>query len=202
MPALYPPVISGAVEGDVDEAVLRRVIVHIGATPGPIHGKNGKPRLRQGLRGYNAAARWTPWIVLVDLNHDAACAPPFRTSWLPNPARWMCFRAVVREIEAWLFGDRDGLAHFLSVAVSRIPPNPEAVEYPKRTMIEIARRSRRREIREDMVPRLRSGRQVGPAYTSRLVEFVERQWRPDVAAHSADSLHRCIERLRGLIADP
>jgi hypothetical protein len=35
-------VIYGAVEGLVDEAVVRRLIRHVGAEPGPIYGKNGK----------------------------------------------------------------------------------------------------------------------------------------------------------------
>ena len=203
MPAPDPPVISGAVEGAVDESVLRRLVGHAGATLGVVYGKNGKPSLRRGIQGYNAAAHWAPWVVLVDLNHDADCAPPFRAQWLPNPAQGMCFRAVVREIEAWLFADRERLARFLRVPQSRIPLDPEAVEYPKQTMVNIARHSRRREIREDMIPRPRSGRQVGPAYTSRLVEFTETEWRPAVAAENSDSLRRCLARLRHLIeADP
>ena len=71
-----PAVISGAVEGDVDEAVVRRLILHVGAEPGPIHGKRGKGHLRRNLPGYNQAARYGPWVVLVDLDHDAECAPP------------------------------------------------------------------------------------------------------------------------------
>ena len=95
-------VISGAVEGTVDEAVVRRLILHIGAEPGAMYGKNGKPHLRKHLKGYNEAARHTPWMVLVDLDHDADCAPPFRTEWLPSVAPYMCFRIAVREVEAWL----------------------------------------------------------------------------------------------------
>jgi hypothetical protein len=36
-------------------------------------------------------------------------------------------------------------------------------------VVELARYSRRRDIREDMVPRPGSGRSVGAAYTSRLI---------------------------------
>jgi len=195
---LYAPVISGAVEGQVDEAVLKQLVTHVGAALGPIHGKNGKHALLQRLPGYNAAAQWSPWAVLVDLNQHAACAPPVRQTWLPHPTPGMCFRIVVREIEAWLLADSARLARFLRIPATRIPPNPEALPNPKQTMVNLARGSRRRDIREDMVPRPRSGREVGPAYTSRLIEFAESHWRPGVAARRADSLRRSLRRLRQL----
>ena len=202
MTTSHSVVISGAVEGSVDEAVLYRLVAHMGATSGPVYGKKGKPHLRQRIGGYNQAARLSPWVVLVDLDHDADCAPFLLTSWLPNPVSRMCFRVAVREIEAWLLSDREHLARFLGVAISRIPLNPEAVDDPKRTMVELARHSRRREIREDMVPRAASGRAVGAAYTSQLIEFVGDTaggWRPEVAATSLDSLDRCLRSLRRLV---
>lgn len=193
-----PIMISAAVEGLVDETVLRRLVEEAGAQLGPVHGKNGKPHLRRGLDGYNRAARLGPWVVLVDLDHEAECAPPLRTAWLPHPAPGMCFRIAVREVEAWLLGDRERLAPFLGVSVSRVPTAPESEQDPKRMMVSLARHSRRRECREDMVPRAGSGRTEGPAYASRLIEFVESQWRPEVAAHYSDSLRRCRERLQQL----
>ena len=195
-------IISGAVEGMVDEAVLRRLIVKMGAMAGPIYGKNGKPFLLQKVNAYNQAARFAPWVILVDLDHDDDCAPPYRKSCLPHPAPYMCFRIAVREIEAWLLADRDRLARFLSVGASRIPHNPEMLDSPKSTMVEIARHSRRRDIHENMVPRAGSGRKIGPAYTSLLIEFArdsKNGWRPSVAAKSSDSLDRCMHRLEQLI---
>ncbi len=194
--------VIGAVEGDVDEIVLRRLVEHVGGTPGPVHGKNGKAQLLQRLSGYNQAARLAPWVVLVDLDQDAECAPQLKVSWLPNPAPRMCFRVAVREIEAWLLADRDKLAAFLSVSPSRIPLSPEEIGDPQRAMVELGRRSRRREIREDMVPRPGSGRVVGPGYTSRLIEFAadyETGWRPDAAAQVSDSLKRCLQCLYQLV---
>ncbi|MBI3697824.1 MAG: hypothetical protein HY238_23705 [Acidobacteria bacterium] len=185
----------------MDEAVLRRVVEHIGVTIGPVYGRKGKELLRQRIGNYNQAARFSPWVVLVDLDQEAECAPPLKVAWLPNPAPKMCFRVAVREVEAWLLGDRERLADFLGVAVSRIPRDPEAEMDPKATMVELARRSRRREIREDMVPRPASQRDVGPAYTSRLIEFVldgEISWRPDIASRSSESLRRCLACFRRL----
>lgn len=199
MPAPNPVVISGAVEGLVDEAVLRRLLQDAGASPGPIHGRNGKSYLRRHLAGYNSAARVSPWVVLVDLDHEASCAPELVVLWLSRPAAHMHLRVAVREVEAWLLADRENLAPFLGVATQRISPTPEMIADPKLTMVDLARQSRRREIREDMVPRPGSGRVVGPAYTSRLIEFVGEFWRPEVAARSADSLRRLRGRLSELV---
>lgn len=201
MTAQSPVIISGAIEGPIDEAVLRRLVQHVGATLGPVYGKNGKKQLQRQIHGYNQAARFTPWVVLVDLDHDADCAPPLKAAWLPNPAPYLCFRVAVREVEAWLLADRERLARFISVEVSHIPRTPEAVADAKQTLVNLARRSRRRAIREDMVPRPESGRQVGPAYTSRLIEFVEdtqNGWRPDVAAAASESLSRCLRCIQRL----
>jgi hypothetical protein len=192
------PVITGAVEGLVDEAVLRRLVKHVGAEPGSVYGRNGKQHLLERLDGYNRAARLGPWLVLVDLDRDAECAPPFCVRWLPHPSPMMGFRVVVRAVEAWLFADRERCARFLSIAVSRIPQEPETVPDPKQAMVQLANHSRRREIRDDMVPRPESGRSVGPAYAARLIEFADTHWRPEIASHRSESLRRCCERLEAL----
>jgi hypothetical protein len=195
--------VSGAVEGLLDEAVLKRLLQEVGAAPGPIYGKRGKDDLKRSVSSYNNAARFTPWIVLVDLNDDAACAPALAGALLPSPAPWMVFRVVVRAVEAWLLGDGARAAAFLGVPATAIPPFPEQLEDPKRAMVDLARRSRKAQVRDDMVPRPGSGRAVGPAYTSRLVEFAsDRQhgWRPPVAARSCHSLARCLSRMQQVVA--
>jgi len=191
--------INAAVEGIVDEAVVKRLIDFAGGFPGGVYGKNGKPQLRKNIKGYNNAARRSPWVVLVDLDHDEECAPLLRDEWLPQPAPKMCFRIAVREVEAWLLADRKGIASFIGLSQSAVPRDPEAVDDPKKAMVDLARRSRRRTIREDMVPREGSGREVGPAYSSRMIEFVHRDWSPGMAMEASDSLRRCVECLTKLI---
>ena len=196
-------VISAAVEGSVDEVVVKRLISQAGGVPGEVYGKNGKLPLRARINAYNSAARYRPWIVLVDLNHEANCAPDLCRAWLPTRSSKLCFRVAVREVEAWLLADREHISKFLSISKTRIPLNPELEENPKQVMVNLAAHSRRRNIREEMVPRPGSGREVGPAYTSRLIEFISTSqggWRPDIAAAYSQSLRRCIECLRRLIS--
>ncbi len=193
--------VSGAVEGLLDEVVVRRLISFAGAIAGPIHVKNGKSQLLEKLAGYNQAASIAPWIVVVDLDQDEECAPLFRHRWLPTKSDLMLFRIAVREVESWLIADRERLAKFLSVPVSDVPVACESLGNPKQIMIDLASRSRRRDIRTDMVPRSGSGRHEGPAYTSRLIEFVIRGdlWRPHIAATNCRSLDSCLARLKGLV---
>ena len=190
--------ISAAVEGDLDDAVVRRVIGHVGGKLGTVYGKNGDPFLKERIAGYNHAARHSPWLVLIDLDTDADCAPPLRTMWLPCPAPQMCFRVAVRAVEAWLIADAETLARFLRVAPGRVPQDPEGLPHPKEAIVNLARRSRRRAVRQDMVPHEGSGRAVGRAYTSRVIEYIQEDWRPDVAADHAESLQRAIRCLRRL----
>ena len=171
--------INAAVEGDLDEAVARKLIERAGGAMGEVFGKNGKSALRKRINGFNNAARspYAPWLVLVDLDNDEDCAPALRDAWLPHPAPGLCFRIAVREVEAWLMADAETLAASLSVSANRISKNPESLEKPKDEMVNLARRSRRPAIKQDMVPREGSGRRVGRAYTSRLIEYVRDKWR-------------------------
>ncbi|MFQ5504587.1 MAG: hypothetical protein ACE5F1_07315 [Planctomycetota bacterium] len=196
-----PVVISAAVEGLVDEAAVRRLIASAGGYPGPVYGKNGKSALKTRINGFNNAARHAPWMILVDLNREEDCAPPLRQSWLPHPAPMLCFRIAVRQVEAWLMADAEALSNYLGVAGKVIPGNPESLPNAKVAMVNVARRSRRAAIRQDMLPREGSGRSVGPAYTSRLIEYAETRWRPEVAAQRSDSLRRAIACLERLIED-
>lgn len=198
-----PVIISSAVEGLVDEAVVKRLIFEAGGEAGPVFGKNGKAHLRQRINGYNQAANRIPWIVLLDLNHEFDCPPPMKSAWLPQPSHYMCFRIAVREVEAWLLADRQRFASFFQIPLPTIPTDPELIDNPKELVVNLAGKSRSRAIRDDMVPRLSSGRSIGPGYPSRLIEFAidgRKGWRPQHAARSSESLKRCLNRLQDLAA--
>lgn len=191
-------IVSGAVEGMLDDAVLRRILRDLGHEAGAIHVKNGKPALLQKLDGYNAAARLVWWVVLVDLNGDTECAPAFVAERLPPPQTKMVFCIAVRQVESWLLADAGRLARFLGVSRARLPSSADSLDSPKRTVVEIARHSNDRRVREALVPGSRSGRSVGPGYVAAMIEFVERSWDPTEAAQRSESLQRCLRRLSEL----
>jgi hypothetical protein len=201
MPNVRPTAyISAAVEGIVDEATLRRIFGHLNVIPTAIYGRNGKSFLLSRLNGYNHSANHRKWVVLVDLDRDGDCAPEVLPEWLPAPAPLMSLRVAVREIEAWLLADRQRISAFLGVRPNLVPENPDLLDDPKAEMVNIARKSRRSDIRADMVPRVGSGQSVGPVYSSRLIQFVQHTdgWRPEVAATSSGSLRRSLEAIREL----
>ncbi|MGD9896640.1 MAG: hypothetical protein AB7T14_06160 [Candidatus Methylacidiphilaceae bacterium] len=192
--------ITVAVEGVIDEAVVKRLIEHVGGVPGEVHGGKGKMEIRKRFAGYVHAARFSPWMVLVDLDQDADCAPLLRAGWLSAQEEQLCFRVAVRAVEAWLLADAKSIARFLRIEQRLVPPDPESLLDPKIKLVEVARESRNRDLRADIVPRPHSGRKTGPAYVSRMIEFVHGNWQPDRAAQRSESLRRAIEALRRLCA--
>jgi len=107
----------------------------------------------------------------------------------------MLLRIAVRAVEAWLLGDAERIAEFIGVPKACVPRAPEQLEDPKTELLALARRSRSRAVREDMVPRLGLSARQGPAYTSRMIEYSREFWRPEVAAEHCPSLAGCMEAL-------
>jgi len=190
------PSVAIAVEGPSDAAVARRLLRDAGLEATVIYGQNGKGDLDRHLNGYNNAARYASWFVLRDLDHDADCAPDLVADLLPTPSRKMCFRVAVRATEAWLLADADAIADFLAVSRSLISADPESLADPKRYLVDISRKSRRREVRADMVPAAGTTAKQGPGYTGRIIEFSDSYWRPQIAKKKAASLAGCMARLR------
>ncbi len=197
-----PSFVSGAVEGITDEPILRCMIESRGGTVHRLQVQHGKPNLRRALPGYNAAAERALWLVLVDLDDDYPCAGALVADWLPRRSRNMCLRVAVRQMESWLLADAERFSTFFSVRRNRIPLAPDALPNAKTTLVQLAAQSGRKAIRQDMTPRPGSGRRVGPAYASRIIEFAqgENGWRPDVAAARSPSLRRCLDRLDEMLS--
>jgi hypothetical protein len=185
-------VVSAVVEGPTDAVIVARIIQLAGLHVGTTYPQGGKHQLDRRLSAYNNAARFSYWLVVRDLNGDAACAPDLIQKILPAPSRFMKLRIAVRAAEAWLLADRQSIARFLAIPAARITTNPEGLTDPKRELVDLARGSRRRSIREDMVPQHGTTGRVGPGYPGRIIEFARDSWRPDVAARQSQSLARCI----------
>jgi hypothetical protein len=63
-------------------------------------------------------------------------------------------------------------------------------------IVDLARRSRLKTIRQDLVPATGGTAVVGPAFNARLLEFVARRWSFERAKTASPSLRRMVERLR------
>ena len=193
--------ITLGVEDDLSEAVARRLISQYAPdlAVADTVGFQGKVRLRQRLRDLNNIARnqW-PVLVITDLDRPRSCPPALLQEWRQEQslASALLIRVAVLEIEAWLLADRIGAARWLAIAGNLIPLDPESILDPKRALIELANRSRNRELRSAIVPRRGIGTdRTGPGYNGAVGEFASHRWNPEAARSNAPSLDRAIIRI-------
>lgn len=188
--------VSLVVEGITDAVVLKRLFAEAGLTTGPQYIMNGKTGLDARLAAFNNAARFSRWLVLRDLDHDAPCAPKLIRTLLPSPAPQMRLHVAVRAVESWLLADREAMAHCLGVPVARVAGDPDALDDPKDHLLALARRSRRKSIREALLPAEGTSARFGPGYVTSLIDFTNLHWRPHAAEARSPSLARLLRFLR------
>jgi len=197
MNAVIP--VNLAVEDELSEAVLRKLLAQSqpGFAIGCAYRRGGFGYLRRTVAGFNQAARGTPFVVLTDLDRGQ-CAPALIEEWLPQPRHAnLIFRVAVRTVEAWLLGHQGALADFLGIAERLVPLDVDDLKDPKAALIRLAKRSRRRDRREAIVPRRGSTARIGPDYNACLGEFVTQRWDASEAARTSPSLKRALRNLRG-----
>lgn len=195
--------IAVVVEDELSGAVMRRLIAATGRNfvIDRMINARGHGQIKSGIEKFRASSYALPHVVLTDLDRYP-CPPALLDNWgATNLPPQLLFRIAVREVEAWLLADREGIAEFLHVAVSKVPHAPEAEDDPKRTLLNLARRSRRRRLTQELVPALGSSAPIGPLYNARLSEFVSGRWNVDQAKLLADSLSRTLDRLCVFLPD-
>ena len=109
---MSPIPIDLAVEDALSEAVLRQMLRRCGQlyAVGAVYSRGGYGYLKKTIRGWNAAAKGKPFLLVTDLD-SATCPNQLIEDWLPVPKHEnLLFRVAVREIEAWLLADAKGLA--------------------------------------------------------------------------------------------
>ena len=134
-------------------------------------------------------------MVLTDLDR-CECPPVLIRDWLTGAKHHnLLFRVAVRQVESWLLGCRILFARFLGVPENMIPIAVDEIPNAKAFVIDLAKRSRKRQLRLDIVPQEGSTAKVGPDYNGRLIYFVENIWDPDIAREISPSLQKAIEIL-------
>ena len=188
--------INLATEDELSEVTLLRMLAELDRyAVGTAYRRGGFGYLRRTIDGWNRAAKGKPFVVLADLDTNE-CPASLITDWLriekhPN----LLFRVAVREVESWLLADSENLSEFLRVSPSRIPPEPDELRDPKAALIEIARRSLTKDIRDRIVPRAGSTAKQGPDYNACLGSFVRNRWHIGAAKAKSPSLARTFARL-------
>jgi hypothetical protein len=183
-------------EDDLSEAVMFKLINHFGDKyiVHNTYSGHGFGYLKSNIKGFNQASVVSPFFMLTDLD-NYTCPPSLIKDWINFPLKSnFIFRIAVREVEAWLLADIEGLSEYFKVSATNFPVRPESEIDPKNTLIHLARRSRIRRIREDLVP-INENAAIGPNYNGCLMEFVFNNWNIETALTRSKSLLKAFKIL-------
>ena len=184
-------------EDDLSKAVIMKILqsrdryeVGIGF---PMHGFGN---IKKKIDGFNNAAKGMPYLVLTDLDKEE-CAPTLIQDWIKNVPihQNLLFRVAVREVESWVLADRDCFAKFLGVEEVLIPVEVDEIGDPKDYLVNLVKKSSKRKLRDDIVPKKGSTAKQGPNYNGPLISFVKNFWNPDEAMQNSPSLRRAIKAI-------
>lgn len=189
--------INLAVEDDLSESVLREILKQSNRpfSVGACLKRGGYGYLKKIISGINHAAQGSVYLVLTDLDKNE-CPLSLISAWLPQPKHPnLIFRVAVREVEAWLLAHREAFAHFLGISVDLIPDDVDSIPDPKQALINLARKSKNRQIRDAIIPPPKSTAKIGPDYNGQLIQFVNKCWQAEIAKSHSQSLERAVNAI-------
>jgi hypothetical protein len=189
--------INLAVEDDLSEAVLRQMILQSqrNFVIGQCLKKEGFGYLKSIISGLNQAAKGTPYLVLTDLD-NSQCPLAIILDWLTQPKHPnLLFRIAVKEVEAWLLADRENFANFLGIPVILVPTEVDKIPDPKQCLINLTKRSRKRSLKEAIIPSSKSTAKIGKDYNGTLAHFIQNNWQIKNAQINSPSLQRAMNAL-------
>ena len=185
-----------AVEDRLSDAVATKILEKFDVEIVKRIGYKGKSDLERKTLELNRAANGITVFMLMDLDSPRDCPPRLIQSWVKgtlNPKFF--FRVAVMEVESWIMADRVGFAAFLSIPSHQIPSPTDDILNPKEFLVSLARRSRKKTVREALVPMPGANFPVGIEYNTLLSEFVREHWDLERAATVSPSLKRTLDRL-------
>ncbi len=136
--------------------------------------------------------------VLCVADTDGHCPVDLLSQWLPaDVGDRFLLRFAVTEAECWLLSDREGAADFFSVPINNIPRDAAGLDDAKREVLRLARRSRSRAIRNEVVSSSDATKR-GAGYNLHLTRFARESWEVRRAAGRSTSLAKALQRLSEL----
>lgn len=190
-----PIILNLVFEDPISEIVMIKLIHTVNRfSVGHSYSEGGFGYIKKNIRGFNEASVGCPFFVLTDLD-TTDCAPTLINEWLRIPQNDnLIFRVAVREVETWLFADIEGFSKFTGVSKANFHANPEEIENPKQELLRLIKRCRKRNIREDILPKDEFAG-IGPNYNECLGKFVLEHWSIARASGRSDSLKRTLRVL-------
>lgn len=160
----------------------------------------GITKLVPDLPRYIEQARHVQPVVCI-ADTDGRCPVDLLKQWhrRHTDARFI-FRLAVAEAESWLLADYETLAEFFAVPIGKVPDRPDEIRDPKRTILGLARKSKHRQIRAEVVSPTDPEKQ-GSGYNLHLSTYVRKHWRATQAAMRSPSVARAISSI-GMLGKP
>lgn len=195
-------------EGLADVAVARKMILAAGGMPGidflTARKQRGKHSLDMRLDGLNRLARIGQVVLALrdfDVDDGEPCPGALVGRLVPAPEPLLCLRIAMRSVEAWLLADRECFAQAIGVSVISVTSDPEALLRPKDHIVALARKSRSRSVKRDLIPEEDAGITEGPLFGVWLSNFAAQAWDPKRAAATgrSSSLSKALIRLQGML---
>ncbi len=157
----------------------------------------GITKLVPALPRYAEQAKYVqPVLCIADT--DGGCPVVLRERWLPRTAgSKFLLRLAMSEGESWVLSDRAGAAGFFGLPQKAIPTRPDSLVDPKREVLRLARSSRVRILRQEVVSAQDPNR-PGVGYNLHMSRFVAENWDVERAADESPSLRRAVARLSEL----
>lgn len=191
--------INLVVEDLLSEYTVRKIlsVVRPDLVVKSVYMEAGCGYIKSNIKKFWKASQHIPFVVLADLDNEI-CAPSRVLNWLgfiPSTGRF-AFRIAVHETESWLMADRRSFSDFLGISEHLVPIDPDELLNPKEKLLNLVKRSRKRSLKEDILPLAGKHVTVGPAYNLSLVKYVSESWNPQRAAECSKSLHKTIRALQ------
>ena len=185
-----------AVEDELSQVISTKILESFGIEVRVVLGNNGNGYLRKKSPELNRSARRLDIFLLTDLDSPEGCPLELIRSWIKRPLNpRFLFRVAIVEVESWLMADREAVAEFLSIPINRIPPSTDSIPEPKEFLVSLAQGSKKRKLREELVPKPGAKIPVGYGYNTRLSQFVRDHWDLERAASVSPSLKRTLDRI-------
>jgi hypothetical protein len=161
----------------------------------------GVTKLEPSLPRFLEQAKFVqPVLCIADT--DGQCAVTLRARFLKYakhhaPHESFLLRLAHSEAESWMLADREGFAKALAVPINKLPHKPDEEVDPKRLVLNLARISKNRLFRTEVISDTDQNR-PGSGYNLHLCNFVQTHWDARRGAEYSPSLARALKRVQAL----
>lgn len=193
--AVFPAYINIVFEDRLSAAIIERLLEF---SPKKVEINRrisgyGSGYIRKRISAYQKASQYEPFFILLDADNEDCALNVLNALVPPGLRQPKCLlRIAVREVEAWLLADAKGISRFMGISEALVNRSPESLADAKGHLLGLARRSRKKEITEGLLPAPRTSAVIGPEYNQVLSVFVERNWDVRAAARRSESLSRAL----------